>query len=330
VATAVIVAIGVAVPLRELSDLGRPKSAAAPSYEAGYWIRFPDQLTVSPVGFNATINLRTNLPDGTRYSYEGLGGGCCLQVRGGVISLGDGQNGSCYGLVGDTGDAEPFTETVTVAPEFNYAFIGIVSVRGSDPGHVTQPSSVSDVLGEHFENLTGDQVQQVPDGPGKELVASHTYSWPSPQCGGDPLPMFGGPKCPSNSQQLQGDNLDQAMTDVMGAISQARMCEFWQTDLTDEAAAAHPWQDFSTQWRTWFLDPPKDFNPNHRNIDTWAQSPLDWKLVRQDGSASVVDVTLSGTPVIELRVVPLPDHCPNCEPNVVPFWGVDSWTFLQS
>lgn len=325
---AAVIALGIAIPLSSLSSLGNSKPAA----DSGYWIRFPEELTVSTDGFNGTLELQTNLPDGTRYQSQGGEGSCCPVVKDGTIEI-QTQNGSCYGLVGDTGNAEPFTETITVAPEYQYAFIGIAT-GNNDPGHVVQPSSVTDVLGERFENLTGDGVQPIPRGqiaqpPGNELVASYTYSWPTPQCGGEPFPLFGGPNCQPNQQQLQGDNLDQAMTEVMGAISQARMCEFWQTDLTKQAAAAHPWPAFSNEWRDWYLNPPKNFNPNGKNAASWTETQLDWKLVRREGNAYIVDVTFDGKPIVEVTLVPLPDHCPNCNPGVVPFWGVQSWTFLD-
>ena len=57
-------------------DLGRRPEA-----------RFPDALTVSQDGFNGTIELQTNLPDGTRYSSQGGEGSCCEAVKDGTLRV---------------------------------------------------------------------------------------------------------------------------------------------------------------------------------------------------------------------------------------------------
>ena len=169
------------------------------------------------------------------------------------------------------------------------------------------------------------------------------------------IPFFGGPTCPAAPEQLQGDSFDQAMVEVVGAIGQARMCEFWGTDLTEAMEQSHPWDEFSAEWRQWYLDPPKDFSPPQQGSgsgfqtiqpspsaghlvfaggsastgSTSSTSSLAWTLVRQDGLTSVVDITSNGTPILELQVESLKDYCPNCSANTVPFWGVTGWTFLD-
>jgi hypothetical protein len=34
--------------------------------------------------------------------------------------------------------------------------------------------------------------------------------------------------------------------------------------------------------------------------------------------------------IATLELQPLPDYCPNCDPNVVPFWGVTAWQLYPS
>jgi hypothetical protein len=180
------------------------------------------------------------------------------------------------------------------------------------------------ILGEGFERLTGDQVQELSGGAGKELIATATYDWPEPQCGGNSLPLFGGPDCQPARGQLQSDGLNEAMGEIMGAISQARMCEFWGTELPPDVEREHPWGEFSGEWRDWYAG--KDFTDAQSNAD-WSDPPLTWKVVGRDGSAFLIDVTDHGTSIVQLRVEPLPDYCPDCGRNVVPFWGVTDWTF---
>jgi hypothetical protein len=50
----------------------------------------------------------------------------------------------------------------------------------ADSGRPQQPDSVLAVLGQQFENLSGDQVAQTQDG--KQLVATVDYPWPAPRC----------------------------------------------------------------------------------------------------------------------------------------------------
>ncbi len=325
----IAMALALVVPLRGLSGLVDAKPGASSSPPAsGYWVRFPDAPTVSGDGSSASLPLSTNLPEGTLYETLSRSSGssdssCCPSVKDGQIAV-QAENSSCYGLVGDVGKETPMSVTITVSP--TYDFISKGPTASSSP--TTQPSSVKDVLGEHFENLTGDQVQPMPSGEGNELVASKSYAWPEPQCGGEPLPLFGGPVCQPAKEQLQGHTLSDAMVDVMGAITQARMCEFWGTDLTEVAAAAHPWDQFSAEWRLWFID--KDFTPFQNGDGTWSDSPADWRLVRRDGSASIIDITDQGAPILELRIEPLPTYCPGCSANTVPFWGITDWTFLQT
>jgi hypothetical protein len=323
------IAIGLALilPLGALSGLGsgKPGLTATSESPGGYWVSFPDALTMNTDGIKAKLELQTNLPDGTLYQISGGSGGtCCPGVKNGTITLDWLQDPSCNGLVGDVGNAPDFSITVTIAPRFNVTFEGI-----RVPPVPKQPTSVTDVLGIHFENLTGQQVIANPDGAGNELVATQKYSWPEPQCGGDPFPLFGGPDCnPADQQnQLQGDTLDEAMTEVMGAISQARMCEFWSVELPPNVEAQHPWPQFATEWRDWYTNPAKDFTPKQQG-GTWVDSALGWSVSSKQGQASIVVITNHGDPILQLTIEPLPDFCPSCSSNTIPFWGVTDWKFL--
>ncbi len=114
------------------------------------------------------------------------------------------------------------------------------------------------------------------------------------------------------------------MGDVMGALTQARMCEFWGIDLPPSVEVQHPWPDFAKQWRDWFLNPPKDFS-DARSDAHWDLEPLTWHLLSQQGNRYFVDVTDHDQVIISLELDPLPDYCPSCDPGVVPFWGVVDW-----
>jgi hypothetical protein len=200
------------------------------------------------------------------------------------------------------------------------------------PGNASppkQPQSVSDVLGPHFENLTGDQVIEQTDGS-KWLVAKARYQWPEPQCGGDPIPLFGGPDCQPSQEQLQGDTLDEAMGEVMGAINQGRMCEFWGVMLPPNVEEQHPWPAFAAEWRSWLSK--QDFSDSQPS-GNWTTGPLQWvaePVTGQESAWTTVDVIHDGQRIATLHIESLPDYCPHCSANVVPFWGVMSWTLYTS
>ena len=108
---------------------------------------------------------------------------------------------------------------------------------GSEPFDSSQPPEVRRILGEDFENLTGEQVQTV-DGV-QQLVATKTYGWPADSCGGT-REEFVPQVCPPAQGQLQGDNLKEAMGELMGAIGQGRLCELWQLALRSTGAGPPP------------------------------------------------------------------------------------------
>jgi hypothetical protein len=296
--------------------------ASASASQGGYYVSFPPDADRGEGAFSAQVTAATNLPNGTLVSISTTDEGtCCPAVKDGTIAVTT-SDGSCYALVGAAGSSSGFTVTITAKPDF-LPWV----VIGPGPGNTNppqQPASVLAILGQHFENLSGDQVVTQPDGS-KWLVATADFTWPSPRCGGDPLPLFGGVDCQPQQEQLQGDDLAGAMTDIMGTITQARMCEFWGIELPPSVEAQHPWPAFAKQWRDWFLNPPKDFSDAQSNSG-WTEEPVTWRLVRQQGDRYFVDITDHDTVIISLEVDRLPDYCPTCDRNVVPFWGVVDWT----
>ncbi len=304
-------------------------TSAAPA-NTGYFIAFPDHAEAKGE-FDATVTATTNLPEGTRLQISTTDeGSCCPQVKGGQVIV-ETQNSACFGHVGGAADSPGFDATITARPDLDtLAFSGpaMPGGDGSSGPRSEQPASVVRELGEHFEHLAGDQVVVQDDGS-KWLVAHARFQWPEPQCGGDPFPLFGGTAthCDDGDSdggaQLQGHGIESVMVEVIGAISQARMCEFYATFLPPDVEASHPWPDFAAQWREWLLR--QDFSDLDGSVD-WETGPLHWVPAARHGSVYVIDVVHDGERIATLEVRPLPDYCPDCGSNVVPFWGVTAWT----
>jgi hypothetical protein len=184
-----------AVPASRLGSGGAVAFASGsasdypPPPSSGYWVVFPTQISQGD-GSRAQVFATTNLPEGTLYQtgssvFGPVAGesltemyGCCFGVRNGLIGL-EADNDSCNtSLSGGTRSAG-FTVTVTVTPTIP----GHSSLAGVDDGPTVQPGDVRVILGDHFERLEGDQVRELTDGSGQELVATAAYQWPEPQCG---------------------------------------------------------------------------------------------------------------------------------------------------
>jgi hypothetical protein len=303
------------------SGPGRVWQPGYPSPPAsGYYFLFPDQGGVSwstEHQFSVSVTVLTNLPDGTLLDVSGGDLGAYAAVKDGrtlVTAL----NGSCDGPV-DALNSPGFKVEVTARP---------VPLQPIGLGGRTakQPQSVLDVLGQHFENLTGDEVVEQKDGS-RWLVGRTRYKWPTPQCGGK-LALFGGPTCdPSQSRfilrrhfsihpgRLTGP-LKEVMIDVMGAISQGRMCEFWSVMLPPDVEQQHPWPAFADEWRPWLLRQNfADEQPSasHRN---WTTGPLHWvaKKNTSGSKGTTVEVIHDGKRIATLQL------------QRGPFWGVTNWT----
>jgi hypothetical protein len=117
------------------------------------------------------------------------------------------------------------------------------------------------------------------------------------------------------------------MVEVMGAISQGRMCEFWGVMVPTDVEAQHPWPEFSAEWRAWLLE--QDFSDAEPS-GHWSTGPLHWVRAGGGSGASTVDVIHDGRRIATLEFQPLPDYCPNCGANVVPFWGITAWQLYPS
>jgi RNA polymerase sigma factor (sigma-70 family) len=325
------------VPLDELSSPEpRPTTTTSPSPElspSGYFVELPEELTPASENPNGggTLVATTNLPEGTRVSigYEildasgeasgGSGGISGLQVENQEIRA-DIDNQSCYYLVGQQGSSAGVSVTVTVSPEAGLPRSGPM---GSDRIDAAQPDGVLETLGEGFEYLTGQQVRTI-DGV-RQLVATATYEWPEDSCAGT-REAFVPEVCPTTPGQLQGDNLKQAMGEVMGAIGQGRLCELWQLALTPGVEVEHPWSEFRQEWSDWLFGRLGDVTAAG---DPYA-SALTWEVVAEETvgnqTRATVAIALRGEPVAEVVLVSLPDWPAASEPGVIPFWGLVSYT----
>jgi hypothetical protein len=317
---------------RAFAPGGGPVTAWQPGYPSppasGYYILLPDQAEqLQSETFTVRVTALTNLPDGTLLGISTTDeGSCCPPVKDSKITLTT-QDSACYGFVGQQAEGTTFDVTITARPSFEPWIVPGLP----DPKAPQQPDSVIQLLGRDFDNLSGDQVQEQKDGS-NWLVAKGTVPWPQPRCGGDLIPMFGGQTCDPTQfeQQLQGDDLAGAMVEVMGTISQGRMCEFWSVMLPPDVEVQHPWPEFAREWRSWLL--LQDFS-DAQPTGNWSEGPLRWvESGSRGGSAGqrMVDIIHDRQRIASLVLRPLPDYCPNCDPNVVPFWGVMSWRLVGS
>lgn len=323
---------------KEMVDRPPPHHVIAypPAPTSGYYFLFPEELTVATNNSNGGVRLvvRTNLPDGTRIAVadhtlesdpsqdpQRSGNSCCPSIKDGEFAV-TVENGSCYNLVGSTGNSWGFDLTLTASPDLPQ-IIGEPIVVGSSEAvdQRGQPRSVFDILGPHFEHLSGDQV--VADGNDLTLVGSLRRQWPPDSCAGTRA-SFIPDDCPASQEQIQGNNLEQAMGEVMGQINQARLCELWRASLVPDAEAANPWPEFRAEWEQWLFDPPKDFTRGDSGVD----SELEWHVVATDGDRSTIDLVLRGQRIAQLVVTALPDWPAADNKGVIPFWGVEGYTLF--
>jgi len=325
------------VPVDELASLERPATTSpSPSLEtlpAGYFVQLPQELMPAPDNPNGggTLVATTNLPEGTIVSVDSEILDSNGEPSGGSGSIGglkvkDGQirvhldNQSCYYLVGQQGTSAGVSVTVTVSPEGAHP----ISVpMGSESVDTSQPASVLRILGEDFEHLSGEQVRTV-DGV-RQLIATRTYAWPQDSCAGT-RKAFVPQICPPSQGQLQGDNLKEALGEVMGAIAQGRLCDLWLLALTPEMEAQHPWSEFRQEWSDWLFERLGDVTEPG---DPYS-SALTWEVVAEetvgDQTRAKVAITLRGKRVAELLMVSLPDWPAASQRRVIPFWGLVSYT----
>jgi len=297
---------------------------------SGYYLLPPDEITVAEDNPNGGVKLvvETNLPEGTLVAREDVvfgldpsgansseGYGCCQPVRDGRVVVGV-DNSSCYNLVGAVGDSAGFRVTLVVAPESpDYAVGPAPAPLDGEPAEYdphNQPPEIYELLGEHFENLTGEQVTE--EGKDNVLRVTREYVWPPNSCAGTQK-SFVPEECPPSDVQIQGDDLDEGMGEVMGAIGQSRLCELWQDALLPEAEAAHPWPAFRDEWLDWYQEKGGIVEEG-----TSHESALSWQVAERDGDRYAVDLWLRDERVGRLDVRFLPDW--PASPHAIPFWGV--------
>jgi hypothetical protein len=169
---------------------GSPLQRDAASNPSGYFLLFPDEVTVT-YG-DANLIIQTNLPDGTRYEIraEGLGPPatesemqvCCEQLTGGQILFPFGCSNYSAPINGRSG----FTIQVVVRPVWDDTLSGGGPIGQPRPPPPQQPEDVLAILGENFENVEGEQVV-VDDEGTRQLVAEGLYVDAAFNCVGDSL-----------------------------------------------------------------------------------------------------------------------------------------------
>ncbi len=176
----VIGMVTVAAPLLFLrSHVSGPRKHSTKSGKT-YSVQLPEQVTPTDKRGEYTIDITTNLPDGTagyvgaQGPYDGWGH-CCYAIEVGSLTV-PVSNESCVDSPEGTLSGSTFTLTVTVAPtydQFRY---------GGPPNSPIQwqPQNVLDELGPNFENLSGPQVSNL-DGV-SELEVSADYALPAQTC----------------------------------------------------------------------------------------------------------------------------------------------------
>jgi WD40-like Beta Propeller Repeat len=176
-------------PLTSDSNVPSPVESVPTS---GYWIRFPDTPTTTDAGME--VIAVTNLPEGTLYLVNTpRSGACCIAVHDGRIDismndvgqLDTSQANGCTALrEGNLVRAPDLHIQITVDRHIEDHIIGTpVTLNGNSPSpdaSTQQPASVVAILGNDFENLSGDQVTTGPDG--NRLTATVDYPWPTPRC----------------------------------------------------------------------------------------------------------------------------------------------------
>ena len=323
-----VAAAGAYLGWRSFSPDVTPVPGSTP--KDGYFLDFPDTIMATDdVNGGADIEMRTNLPDGTCAALDyGIDGGdgsgysSCFKVSDGVLPVTVNDH-SCYNLVGHVGDSFGFSATITVAPTLEEGRIRGGFGPQPGPGYTPppyQPASVRAELGEHFERLNGPQVTE--RGDERVIVISRDYEWPPGRCDAT-LRSFMPEECPATSQQLQADRVGGAAGEVIGQLSQARLCEMWDLSLTPEAEERHPYPQFRDEVYAWL-----------QNLGDLGGGPddfaLTWREVAASGLRHDVELLYRGTPVANLVFVELPDAPHADDPGIIPFWGLDEYVLLPA
>ncbi len=330
-ALACVLAAGCSSPGRAPSSTEPGTSSPAQTVTpTGYYLAFPDAAG-APGGSQggAILRVKTNLPDGTIVwvSDEEISGGasesCCATVSHGevVVHL---DNASCVNSIGQA-RSTGFRVTLTVLPD-----LGPLSPECLNPDGCPnpQPKSVLQVLGTHFENLTGDQVKMV-DGQ-RGLVATAEFAWPPGTC--DPTlrgDSFLPDRCTNPETQISYERAAEVPADLIGIFDQLRICEMWG-DGTDAFRAAHPWAGFRERMRNWVesLGPlvSQDGSVNFLRFEITDQSSSTFSGYHGMQTPARISARYfyKGEPIAEATFRAIPGS----GGNVVPNWRLSSFRFL--
>ncbi len=323
---------------RAFDSVGRPSAATpggpSPSQTvtpSGYYITFPaDAESPSGTQGGAILHVQTNLPDGTKVyvSDEELGGGggsggCCSTVTNGEILVRV-DNVSCMNSIGQD-RSTGLRITLTVLPDLEPLNPECLNPDGCPN---PQPKEVLAILGDHFENLDGDQVRMV-DGM-RGLMATAEFAWPPGTC--DPSlrgDSFLPDRCTNAETQMSYERASEVPGDLIGIFDQLRICEMWG-DGTDGFRSANPWSDFRDQMRSWVegLGPlvSRDGNQNFLRADIIDQSPTTFSGYH--GIQTPTQITAryfyKDRAIAEATFV----ASPGSSPSVVPNWRLSAFRIL--
>jgi hypothetical protein len=215
----------------------------------GQYVRLPAQLNVT-AGV-ATLEAKTNLPDGARVSItslpeDGSLGGevyCCVQVKNGTLTL-------------NVVNPDCFLETQPNATVFLIVVALEVRPRGCDAGNcspVGQPASVTEEFGSDLSGLSGEQVGVDENGQ-KHLFAKADYVWPANACAGSgtsPTAASFAPRACQDNAQLQAPDVETAVSALTTSLGQGRFCDIWAHFGTDKLRSAEDWNTFRSDWLAW-------------------------------------------------------------------------------
>jgi hypothetical protein len=271
---------------------GRGERRATGETQDGYFVAFPEDAgPPAPNGDGgATLTVATNLPAETMVmaSYDaGSSGsiGCCRAVSDGLLVV-EIDNQHCLDAFAPQSDG--FSVSVVVVPVFGSSTYGAIG-RGSPdcPGGCAeqpQPSSVLAVLGERFENLTGDQVTTLEDGTAALVATSEHFDWPEDTCR------------PARAAQLTETctyqepllvSLDRRIESVAGAfiqaINESNPCLLYG-DSSPEYQDANPWLEFRDAFFAWI----DGLGPLDRTEQA-PGGPLSFEIVSRSEESFVTD-----------------------------------------
>lgn len=205
VSVAVLAAAGVGA-WRAFGPSSESPPTREPTTPSGSFLTLPKSATAALGGgtshITVTVTAQTNLPDGTivlaKWETGPHGGGgpqgkgvTILSVNT-VVHDGELQARTDEPFCNYLGSG--FDLTIEVRPFYeDWVVPGPMGSGSPSPWPPTQPESVLQVLGDHFQDLTGNEVTSTDSsrGPINQIVVTGSYDWPAPPQG------FAPPPCPT-------------------------------------------------------------------------------------------------------------------------------------